>query len=302
MHGANRIAAASITAILAVAAAPAAADCVSAIRSLEAATGGPHATLVDLYRRTVVTECDSRTVDQIGRQLARRVIHSRLGPNGRPTEEAIQNALEFGRPWDVLMLAGDAAYDGKDWATALKFYEDALEDMRDTARNPTAPGREYEEYVAKRAYQAKALAPTYLVSRRGTRGEPSGALSGRFRNFTAVKVPVPVRFNFREATLTPDGERAVDEIFAAISSDPSARGIVLVGHTDPRGPDDANLRLSLERAKSVEAALRARGYKGQIKVEGRGKREPFQPDDPARYSEEERFSFDRRVEFTPVKP
>ena len=301
MPGVNRIAAACAAAILAVAAGPAAADCLGAIRSLEAAAGGPHAALVNLYRRTVVGECDARTTEHVGRQLARRVLHSRLGPDGRPTGEAIHNALEFGRPWEVLMLAGDAAYDSKDWATALKFYEDALEDMRDAARNPTAPGREYEEYVAKRAYQAKALAPTYLASRRGTRGEPSGALSGRFRNFVAVKIPVPVRFNFREATLTPDGERAVDEIFASISSDPSLRGIVLVGHTDPRGPDDVNLRLSFERAKAVDAALRARGYTGQIKVEGRGKREPFQPDDPARYSEEERFAFDRRVEFTPVR-
>ena len=42
--------------------------------------------------------------------------------------------------------------------------------------------------------------------------------------------------------------------------------------------------------------LAAKGYRGGIRTIGKGKSEPFQPDDPTGYTQQERWQLDRRVE------
>jgi outer membrane protein OmpA-like peptidoglycan-associated protein len=70
----------------------------------------------------------------------------------------------------------------------------------------------------------------------------------------------------------------------------------LIGHTDPRGSDEFNQDLSERRAQAVALFLKGKGYTGKIANSGRGKKERFQVDDPGRYSEEQLFQLDRRVE------
>jgi outer membrane protein OmpA-like peptidoglycan-associated protein len=109
-------------------------------------------------------------------------------------------------------------------------------------------------------------------------------------------VPVPVRFETDSAALTPDGITAVEDIYAYVSA-AAPDYVAIVGHTDPRGTDAHNDDLSLRRATTVRDQLIALGYGGKIETTGKGERERFVPDDPSKYSEDELFAFDRRVEY-----
>jgi len=77
--------------------------------------------------------------------------------------------------------------------------------------------------------------------------------------------------------------------------------MTIQGHTDERGSPSYNDQLSAARAQAVAEALHQRGLDYTIKTEGHGEREPFQADDRSKYSEEDLFAFDRRVEFKIVQ-
>jgi OmpA-OmpF porin, OOP family len=68
-------------------------------------------------------------------------------------------------------------------------------------------------------------------------------------------------------------QRVLDELRARPQSD-----IVVIGHTDRVGTDDANDELSLQRAERVKSDLVAQGIVAQrIRAAGRGEREPLVP-------------------------
>ena len=236
--------------------------------------------------------CDGSYRDRMGRTLARAYLTT-LSTDSEPA--AIEAAAKLGRPWQVLVALGDAYYDRKDYVHAVPVYEEALDDIRDVVANPKAPPKDVEERIYKRAVEARALAPTFVATR-AFRGKKTGLADPNFRNFTAETVPVPVRFDYDSAALTPDGEAAVKDIYTYLAQS-APEHVVIIGHTDPRGSDAYNRDLSERRAASVKDYLVSLGYSGKIEVEGRGKSEPFAPDDASKYSEDELYTFDRRVEY-----
>ena len=245
-----------------------------------------------LYQATVPAGCDAAWRAEVGRMMARSVLTTL--PTDAPPE-AFTASTRYGRPWQVLVALGDAYFDRRDFAAAVPVYEEALDDMRDTGANPKPPPEEVERRVYKRAVEARALAPTFVATR-AFRGEKSGLASPVFRTFSVEAVPVPVQFETDSDRLTEDGAAAVADIYAYLAT--AAPGhVVIVGHTDPRGSDAYNAGLSLRRANAVAAALAALGYAGTIETLGQGESEPFAPDDPAKYSEDELYAFDRRVEY-----
>jgi outer membrane protein OmpA-like peptidoglycan-associated protein len=273
---------------------PAAADCSSIDAEIRAALSAGTVDRYDRLREAMLREpaCDAAYRDQAGRAMARSALTG-LSTDSGP--EAIAAITRFGRPWQLLVALGDSYYARRDWAQAVPVYEEALDDMRDTAANPKAPPEEIERRVYKRAVEARALAPTYVVTRQ-FRGKKTGLADPNFRNFTAEAVPVPVRFETDSAALTPDGITAVEDIYAYVSA-AAPDYVAIVGHTDPRGTDAHNDDLSLRRATTVRDQLIALGYGGKIETTGKGERERFVPDDPSKYSEDELFAFDRRVEY-----
>ncbi|MDK9709426.1 MAG: OmpA family protein [Desulforhopalus sp.] len=62
-------------------------------------------------------------------------------------------------------------------------------------------------------------------------------------------------FQFNSNELTDDSKKLVGDILAAIKKRQS-RDISIIGHTDRKGSDDYNRRLSLERAQLVHDILR----------------------------------------------
>lgn len=98
------------------------------------------------------------------------------------------------------------------------------------------------------------------------------------------------------------GRQAADDAGQLLTSLEKPR-VLIVGHTDPKGPANAaendryNLRLSLDRAAAVKTLLVAGGYDAsRIAVRGCGLRRPMTFDTPGKYSEAQIDQMLRRVE------
>lgn len=88
-----------------------------------------------------------------------------------------------------------------------------------------------------------------------------------------VSLSADALFDFDKATLKPAGKAKLDEL--AVKLQGESANIVLTGHTDSRGTDAYNNRLSMQRANAVRAHLMLAGIDGMRMVAlGKGKREP----------------------------
>jgi outer membrane protein OmpA-like peptidoglycan-associated protein len=116
------------------------------------------------------------------------------------------------------------------------------------------------------------------------------------RNFADVLAARPIppksyRLYFLNDSdeMTPDSRADFERVFAEISRRQAAE-IVITGHTDTKGAQDYNDKLSLERAISLEKLFTARGLsQAMITPAGRGERDAVGPDDTSdpqnRYAE-----------------
>ncbi len=291
--------------VLMMVAGPAAADCTKLDTTLRGAVKDSKVDVFkDLHAKMLADpSCDGSYRQRVGRVLAlatlRHVSTAAKKDSGKIPIESLQMAAGFGEPWQVMAVLGDAYYAKELWVAAVRAYEAALDDMRNERANPKPPPKRIEHRVVKRAYQARALAPVYVATRR-FRGRPSGAASPKFRNFSVETVPVPVKFRYNESVLTPQGEKAAADILEYVN-DQQAKVVRLFGHTDPRGSDGYNLNLSRSRAAAVMRYLLDNGFQGQVEVVGKGERSRFQPDDALKYTQEQLFEFDRRVEYQVVQ-
>jgi len=99
-------------------------------------------------------------------------------------------------------------------------------------------------------------------------------------------------FDFDDAHIKPVYERYIKAVAEKILADPGAKGFI-EGHTDSRGSDAYNMRLSIKRAKSAKRDLvRKFGIDpGRLKTKGYGEKKPI-----ADNSTDEGRSKNRRVE------
>lgn len=92
-----------------------------------------------------------------------------------------------------------------------------------------------------------------------------------------ITLDADVLFRFDSAKLTPKAVRGLNEVRDRLAD--ASGPVTIVGHTDAKGTDAYNDRLSLRRAESVRSALaddlRAAGV--EATVEGRGERDPIAP-------------------------
>lgn len=274
------------------------ADCTALDGEIREAVKAMLAEKLPLLNEQMLAEpsCPGDYREKAGRAMALTMVKALEEKHGGAIPlGALGEAVKLGRPWQALLALGNAHYEKKSYAEAVRAYEAAIEDMRDEQLNPKAPPKDVEVALFKRAYQARALAEGY-VEVPVTRGKRGGIASGKYRNFTVSAVPVPIRFGYNESTLTEDGTKAAADMLKYLEEQGVAR-VTLIGHTDPAGGDSYNEKLSLARAAALKAYLTENGYKGEIAIEGKGEAERFEADDPSAYSEEELHAFDRRVEF-----
>ncbi|HEY1038096.1 MAG TPA: OmpA family protein [Bacteroidia bacterium] len=103
-------------------------------------------------------------------------------------------------------------------------------------------------------------------------------------------------FDFGKATLRPESYPELDRLVTYMA-DNKGMVIELSGHTDNVGSDDANLKLSDDRAKAVTEYIVAQGIAAdRIKAIGYGETKPIGTNDT-----DEGKQLNRRVEFTILK-
>ncbi|PWE55312.1 hypothetical protein DEM27_14675 [Metarhizobium album] len=198
----------------------------------------------------------------------------------------------FGGPWQVLDALGDVYRERKEYAKAARWYQSALVDADNPRLTPDwmAPNEDYIRRMDKLATEMQLAAPVReMVSllRNGCQIA--------YRGVALKKKTTPIRFVFGTADFTPEGEKAAQDLSECLKS-AKPKAVTLIGHTDPVGSEQSNLRLSVQRAETLSRYLAAAGYSGTLKVEGRGESDPFQPDDPTAYDEETMNQLQRRVE------
>jgi len=107
---------------------------------------------------------------------------------------------------------------------------------------------------------------------------------------------LPIEFDFDQATIRPESLPLLERIADAMKAHPSLI-IEVRGHTDDRGTDAYNLRLSQRRAEAVVEALVAMGVeRSRLRAVGFGKSRPLVPN-----TSEENRARNRRTEFVIIK-
>ena len=277
------------------------ADCAALDGEIRAAVAAGLAEKLPLLNERMLAEptCPGDYRERVGRVMALAIVkrlEQKYGKREAVPVEELKRAAKLGRPWQVMAALAAAEYGQKKYPEAVRAYEAAIDDARDERLNPKAPPKDVEVVLFKRAYQARALASGYVGASTTRGGTIGGIASPLYRNFTISAVPVPIRFGYNESVLTEDGQLAAADMQKYLDEQGIAR-LRLIGHTDPVGGEGFNLKLSKARAEAVKAYLAENGYKGEVEIAGEGEHQPFEPDDPSAYSEDERHAFDRRVEF-----
>ncbi len=98
-------------------------------------------------------------------------------------------------------------------------------------------------------------------------------------------------FAFDSAALTPQSDRILSKLADCFKTGPlKGRGMMLVGHADPRGSYEYNDRLGERRAESVDSYLTRKGLpQNRMETSSRGKRD-------AVGTNEATWALDRRVD------
>lgn len=213
----------------------------------------------------------------------------------------LQRASDFGAPWQLLVGLADHQFargqirkDVKAFEEAAGLYQEALTQLNEA---PVCGGSEEsltEAEIApiyRRMTESLLLAPEFRVVKTRS-GRCGGVFLASVRGFTPRFRPIPIGFVFAQDTFTDSGSAAAQILLSCVLDTDS---IVLSGHTDPIGSEEFNLQLSGDRLERVAAYLREHGYAGKITLLPKGESEPFEPDDPLAYTQEEINQLNRRV-------
>ncbi len=101
-------------------------------------------------------------------------------------------------------------------------------------------------------------------------------------------------FDFNKSDMKPEYQVQVDELVEAMNEFPGA-SFVVDGHTDTRGSEEYNMKLSQKRAEYVRQMLIDRGLDpNKLKAKGFGKSQPLIPNAES----EEEHEQNRRVQIT----
>ncbi len=102
-----------------------------------------------------------------------------------------------------------------------------------------------------------------------------------------------INFDTGKASLKNNPDKLLDRLADVATKCPNT-DIAINGHTDKRGNDDANMRLSDARAETVKNYLVSKGISAaRLTAKGFGETQPLDPTDTA-----EAYEKNRRIEFT----
>lgn len=228
---------------------------------------------------------------------------------GRPVSE-YERLLTAAETTEVLWQAsatlGEVRFGERRFGEAAEAYDRAIAIVKNETLTPDRPEKFEVEGLLTRSAQARLLAANVKMADGTTqfvktaRDQRDGTLGGIYsrsvRGIVPQAVPVPITFEYAKTTFTPIGEQAVRELADALREQRPAR-IRLVGHTDIRGSDETNKKLSAARADAVAAYLKEAGIATAIETVGVGSSEPVKLLDSAGLSQDDIYALNRRVEF-----
>ncbi len=239
--------------------------------------------------------CSSGSLASLGRWTAYAHLSAARSPrvDTETAEQLLDQALQYGRPWQVTASLAEIKLAKKDYSSAVHLFQEAIDDI-EVASVAEAPSIEVIRKIFADATIARSLAPDYIVATRA-RGEVGGLGRLSIRGHGVRRRAIPVRFTYNSAELEDFGIEAAEDMLTTLERQGSPN-ITLIGHTDPQGPDAYNLSLSLKRAEAVRDFLIKRGYLGDVQTDGRGEQVTVALDDPDLYSIDEIHQLRRRVE------
>ena len=214
------------------------------------------------------------------------------GANLADFEQELETIRTAGSaPWQVFDALGDINRDRRDYETAARYYQLALEDAANEVLTPDwmAPDA---TYIARLHHLATEMR---LASPRPVKLALRGGCKISYRGVALKKKSTPVRYVFGTADFTTEGLEAAKDLSECLKSvKPTA--VTLTGHTDPVGTAQDNRTLSLERAEALARYLVEQGYAGRWTTVGKGEDEPFKADDAGAYDTETLNQMHRRVD------
>ncbi len=194
--------------------------------------------------------------------------------------------------WGTQVIRADiAAFEGR-WQEAAKLYSQALDLINNPQATPQAPDTEVIQKVFQLASEAQILAGTLDSSEYSTE---HGVMLNNVRGFKPEKLLIPIQFEFNKSILNDEGKKSAQQLIKYIKQY-NFKKITLIGHTDTKGSDMINDKISIQRALVLRKYLKNSGINIPITAIGQGKREPLILDDMNRYTEIEIDDLNRRVE------
>jgi outer membrane protein OmpA-like peptidoglycan-associated protein len=113
-----------------------------------------------------------------------------------------------------------------------------------------------------------------------------------------INLAADVLFDFDKADLRPEAGPSLEQVLAVLKYYPKAQ-VLIDGHTDGKGNDQYNQKLSERRAESVRRWLAGHGATTAMAVHGWGKSRPIAPNtQPGGADDPEGRQKNRRVEIT----
>jgi len=205
--------------------------------------------------------------------------------------EALINRAEA-LSWAANSVRGHIAARRQDWKEAALQYHLAL-DLLDSPGQLDAgqDAAKIRTWMYQLASEAQAI--SWEVSVITTRDGGESLLLGRRVD---VEESIPVQFDTDSATLNDKGRQSADHLAAYLRKQDGAGTVTVVGHTDERGSEDYNLKLSRRRAETIVAYLKANGVKQTLIPDGKGESQPKPPTDSKRLNQDQTWAIQRRVE------
>ncbi|MBW9069809.1 OmpA family protein [Agrobacterium pusense] len=112
-----------------------------------------------------------------------------------------------------------------------------------------------------------------------------------------VSLPSDVLFDFDKSNIRPDAEATLSQLSEVLITMHDSR-VEITGHTDSKGSDEYNDKLSIRRANSVKAWLEENGVISKMTTAGKGERSPVAPNQTASGADDPNGrQKNRRVEF-----
>lgn len=200
--------------------------------------------------------------------------------------------------WLTQAVRGEIYAKQKNWIQAALFYNQSLDLIADKEATPNRPSKDKVERIYHLATEAQLLAGTINISFKNNSKTGSIIRDVNELGIVVKQHPIPVQFEYNKTLLTSQGKQSAEKLAQYLINTYPAK-ITLIGHTDPRGSDSYNCRLSRGRAIALKDYLVNAGVQANIiDTIGKGEREPYKVYDASEYTEDEIHQLHRRVEFS----